>query len=93
MTVTTLAEVCAYLDQLLMPGASSDSTGNGLILGGPAGVRRVGRGAHAATEFPGICALATPIADRFQLPWTALPEAADITGGGSAPLQYPWPAR
>lgn len=43
---------------------------------------------HAATEFPGICSLAAGTAHAFGLPWVALPEASDITGGGKAPLQY-----
>ena len=45
---------------------------------------------HVATEFPGICALAAHTADEFELPWIALPEAVDITGGGNAPVQYDW---
>ena len=45
---------------------------------------------HVATEFPGVCALAADTAIKFGLPWVALPEAPDITGGGKAPLQYGW---
>lgn len=45
---------------------------------------------HVATEFPGICALAAHISAEFALPWVALPEAIEITGGGKAPLQYGW---
>jgi putative NIF3 family GTP cyclohydrolase 1 type 2 len=45
---------------------------------------------HVATEFPGICALTAHIGTKFGLPWVALPESVDITGGGKAPLQYGW---
>jgi len=45
---------------------------------------------HVATEFPGICALAAHTAAKFDLPWTPLPEAAEITRGGKAPVQYGW---
>jgi putative NIF3 family GTP cyclohydrolase 1 type 2 len=42
---------------------------------------------HVATEFPGICALVAQTAAEFALPWVALPESSDITGGGKAPIQ------
>ena len=42
---------------------------------------------HVATEFPGICALAAHTGAEYGLPWVALPEAVDITGGGKAPLR------
>ena len=45
---------------------------------------------HVGTEFPGTCALAEHTAEEFALPWIALPEAVDISGGGTPPIHYDW---
>ena len=48
----------------------------------------LGYASHDATEIPAIRALAAHAARELGLEWVALPEAAGITGGGRAPLEY-----
>jgi putative NIF3 family GTP cyclohydrolase 1 type 2 len=45
---------------------------------------------HDGTEFPGTCALVAHTAEKFALPWVALPEANEISGGGRPPIRYDW---
>lgn len=46
---------------------------------------------HHATEFPGICALAERAAGELGIPWTPLPEAAHLAGGGPGAIELSRP--
>ena len=73
VTATPLANVRAHLDQLLKPGSSSDPEGNGLILGGPVDVRRLG--AALNTSFWAIDAAAAAQVDLLLVhhaPWSQI---------------------